>query len=73
MYKHLIRPILFKFNPETAHQMTMKGLRILSHIPLGRNIVRMIFKREHPDLSREVFGIKPCGSGRWFGQERRML
>ena len=58
MYKHLIRPILFKFNPETAHQMTMKGLRILSHIPLGRNIVRMIFKREHPDLSREVFGIK---------------
>ena len=58
MYKHLIRPILFRFNPEVAHQMIMKGLRILSHIPLGRNFVRMIFKREHPDLSREVFGIK---------------
>lgn len=58
MYKHLIRPILFKFNPETIHQITVKGLSVLGHIPFGRNIVRMIFKREHPDLSREVFGIK---------------
>ncbi len=58
MYKSIIRPILFKFNPELIHQITMKGLKILGNIPLARNIVRFIYKRDHPALEREVFGIK---------------
>ena len=58
MYKSIIRPILFKFNPELAHQITLKGLKIAGKIPFGRSIVRFIYKREHPALEREVFGIK---------------
>lgn len=58
MYKNIIRPILFKFNPELIHQITLRLLKILGKIPLGRNIVRLIYKRDHPALAREVFGIK---------------
>lgn len=57
MYKHLIRPLLFKLNPESAHKLTFDCLRIARRIPLCRNVIRLLFKREHPSLSREVFGI----------------
>ena len=57
MYKHLLRPILFKFNPETAHNITFKALSILRHIPFAQSIVRAIYKKETPSLEREVFGI----------------
>ena len=58
MYKTLIRPFLFKLNPESAHQLTMKMLKIAGSIPFCRSIVRLMFKREHKNLSREVFGIR---------------
>lgn len=58
MYKHLLRPILFRFNPETAHNLTFSALSFLRHVPFARSIVRAIYKRESPNLSKEVFGIK---------------
>ena len=58
MYKSIIRPILFKFNPETAHQFTLNSLKELGKIPFVRSIIRLIYKREHPALAKEVFGIK---------------
>jgi dihydroorotate dehydrogenase len=58
MYKHFIRPILFRFNPETAHNITFNCLSILRHIPFAQSIVRAIYKRESPSLEREVFGIR---------------
>ncbi len=58
MYKHLLRPILFRFNPETAHNMTFKGLSFLRHVPFGRSIVRALYKKDYPKLEREVFGIR---------------
>lgn len=57
MYKHILRPILFRFNPETAHNMIMSSLSVLSKIPLGSSIVRMIYRRNSPSLAKEVFGI----------------
>lgn len=57
MYKYLIRPILFSFNPETAHNLTFKLIAILRYIPFGRKIIRAIYHRESPGLKKEVFGI----------------
>lgn len=57
MYKHLIRPILFRFNPETAHNLTFSALSLMRNIPFARQITRLIYRRETPDLSRELFGI----------------
>ena len=58
MYKHLIKPILFRFNPETAHNLTFKGLSLLRHIPFAQSIIRAIYKKESPKLERGVFGIR---------------
>jgi dihydroorotate dehydrogenase len=58
MYKHILRPILFRFNPETAHNLTFSGLSLLRYIPFGRAIVRSLYKRTYPTLEREVFGIR---------------
>ena len=58
MYKHLIKPILFRFNPETAHNLTFSGLAFLRHIPFAQSIIRAIYKKSTPKLEREVFGIK---------------
>lgn len=58
MYKFFIRPILFRFNPEFAHHLTMRCLRLLRKLPLARNLVRFFYKRNYPSLEREVFGIR---------------
>jgi dihydroorotate dehydrogenase len=58
MYKKLIRPILFLFNPETAHKITAAMLRFFGALPLGRRIIALFCKVEHPSLEREVLGIK---------------
>ena len=57
MYKHILKPILFRFNPETAHNMIMSSLTLLRHIPFGRAILRSAYTKETPTLEKEVFGI----------------
>ena len=57
MYKHLIKPILFRFNPETAHNLLFSCLAFLRHVPFAHSIIRAIYKKEAPSLSKEVFGI----------------
>ena len=57
MYKHLMKPILFRFNPETAHNMTFSALSFLRRIPFAGSVTRAIYKKEYKSLQREVFGI----------------
>lgn len=58
MYKHILKPILFCFNPERAHNILFKLLTVLRHVPFARPIIRSIYCKESPELEREVFGIK---------------
>lgn len=58
MYKHLLKPILFSFNPETAHNIIFKSLAFLRHVPFARQITRSICCKESPTLEKEVFGIR---------------
>lgn len=57
MYKHILRPVLFRFNAETAHNMIMSTLKFLRHVPFARSTMRYIYKKSSPSLSREVFGL----------------
>ena len=57
MYKHFLKPILFRFNPETAHNMIMSSLTFLRHVPFAGSIMRSIYKKETPALQKDVFGI----------------
>ena len=58
MYKHLLKPILFCFNPETAHNILFSGLSFLRHVPFAHSIIRGIYRKESPSYERKVFGIK---------------
>lgn len=57
MYKHILKPILFSFNPETAHNMTFAGLKFLRYVPFAGSIMRGLYKKSTPSLEKEVFGI----------------
>ncbi len=57
MYKLFIRPILFKFQPETIHAFTFSILKALSFIPGLPFIFKKIFINNNPKLKRTVFGI----------------
>lgn len=57
MYKYFLKPILFCFNPETAHNMIFSVLSFLKHVPFAQSIMRAIYKRKSPKLEKEVFGI----------------
>ena len=57
MYKHILKPILFSFNPETAHNMTFAGLKFLRYVPFAGSILRGLYKKDTPSLEKEVFGI----------------
>jgi len=58
MYKSLVRPILFKYDPEGVHHFTFKMIRILSRIPFIPAIFRSVYQLENTKLEREVFGLK---------------
>lgn len=58
MYKYFLRPILFCFNPETAHNLIFTLLKFLRYIPLAKQVTRFIYRKKKPNLQREVCGIK---------------
>ncbi len=57
MYKLIFRPILFRFNAETAHRMIINFLKRSRTYALMRPLVRLFFKRKYPALERDVFGL----------------
>jgi dihydroorotate dehydrogenase len=58
MYKFIIRPILFLFDPEKIHNFTFFCLRLASSVPGIPYLVKKSFQLKHPSLERELFGIK---------------
>jgi dihydroorotate dehydrogenase len=58
MYKSIIRPILFKFDPEAVHYFTFNIIKLLSKIPGIPFLVRRLFQLTHPVLERELFGLR---------------
>lgn len=57
MYKSLVRPILFLFQPETIHKAVFTALRIAQSLPFGLSMIRSLYKYESPGLKRTVLGI----------------
>jgi len=57
MYKLIIRPILFLFDPEKVHYITFSIIKFLNVIGFGI-IFRNLFQIKNSKLEREVFGIK---------------
>lgn len=58
MYTHLLRPILFAFDPEKVHHFTFSLIRNVSKIPGISALFRSLYVVEHKSLERELFGLK---------------
>ncbi|WP_417354245.1 quinone-dependent dihydroorotate dehydrogenase [Flavobacterium sp.] len=58
MYKSLIRPLLFRFDPEKIHYFTFSTIRFLNSIPGMPSVLKSMFEVNDPRLEREVFGLK---------------
>ena len=76
MYKLIIRPVFFLFDPEKIHKVSLLLLRVLFAIPGAKSIARSIFKVNHPALKRKVMGIEfdnPVGLAAGFDKEAQMI
>jgi dihydroorotate dehydrogenase len=58
MYKLLIRPILFQFDPEKVHYFTFSLIRFLSKIPGFSALFKSLYLVNDKRLETEVFGLK---------------
>ena len=58
MYKLLLRPIFFLFDPEKVHYFTFSLIRITSKIPGFSSIIRSLYQLNDPRLERNLFGLK---------------
>ena len=57
MYRLLIRPILFLFDPERVHHISFSTIKFLSKIGLS-GVFKSMFLLEDKRLERELFGLK---------------
>jgi len=75
MYKLLIRPILFWFDPEEVHYFTFSLVKFMAKIPLVPNILKSIYEVKDTRLEREVFGLKfknPVGLAAGFDKDAKL-
>ena len=57
MYRLLIRPILFLFDPERVHHISFSSIKFFSKIGLS-GLIKSMFVIEDNRLERELFGLK---------------
>ena len=72
MYKRIIRPVLFLFNPEGIHYFSFAAIRFLHRIPFMGLVVRLLYTSKDPSLVRNVFGLRfpnPIGLAAGFDKD----
>lgn len=57
MYKSIIKPLLFKLNPEKAHYLAFDYLKFFAGNALGCFITQSIFNYSNPKLEKKLFGL----------------
>jgi len=74
MYKLLIRPILFWFDPEEVHYFSFSFIKFICKIPFVSNILKSIYDVKDSRLEREVFDLKfknPVGLAAGFDKDAK--
>src|ERR1700744_5726476 len=75
MYQ-LIKPILFKFDPEKVHHFVTANLKRFNKFPGGAALSRAIWNVKDAGLDREVFGLKfknPVGLAAGFDKNGELM
>jgi len=75
MYKILLRPVLFWFDPEEVHYFTFSLIRFLSKIPGFPALFKSLYEVNDTRLETEVFGLKfknPVGLAAGFDKDAKL-
>lgn len=75
MYKSIIRPIFFSFDPEKIHHFTFSLIKFASKIPGVPSVFRSLYQVTDKRLEREVFGLtfpNPVGLAAGFDKEAKL-
>ena len=75
MYKLIVRPLLFLFDPEEVHYFTFGMIRFINKIPFVSSIIRLIYVNHNIKLERNVFGLKfksPVGLAAGFDKDAKL-
>ncbi len=76
MYKFLIRPFLFLFDPEVIHHFVFRFLSFKGRIIGVKSFFRFLFSYKNPNLERELFGLKfsnPVGLAAGFDKDAKLI
>lgn len=76
MYKSIIRPLLFKFDPEKIHHFTFGTLKNIFKIPGFTRWAQKRFCVENPKLKKNVFGLEfknPVGLAAGFDKDAKLF
>ena len=76
MYKLLVRPLFFFFDPEWVHYFTLNTLKLLNKIPFSSWLFRKIYSYQNSSLEKELFGIKfknPVGLAAGFDKNGKYI
>jgi len=74
MYKSVVRPLLFSFDPEAVHHFSFKSIKLLSKLPGFSSLSRKRYHHNHPALKRELFGLtfpNPVGMAAGFDKDAK--
>ena len=76
MYKRLLKPILFLFDPDLIHHISFFIIKIFVNIPGVKYLTKKNFSITSKSLEREVFGIKfpnPVGLAAGFDKNAELF
>jgi len=75
MYKAIIRPILFCFDPEKVHHFTFSLIRNISRLPGFTGLFKSMYLIEDKKLERKLFGLtfkNPVGLAAGFDKDAKL-
>ena len=75
LYKHVLKPVFFRMDPEFIHDRMVKNGRLLGATSLGRWCVKMMFYSASPMLKQEVAGLEfssPVGLAAGFDKNAEL-
>jgi len=76
MYKILIKPIFFLFQPETIHHIVFFFIKLISAIPGVPNLIKCIYLIEDKRLEQKLFGLtfpNPIGLAAGFDKDAKLF
>ena len=75
MYRKIILPILFLFDPEKVHNFTFLFFKISLNLPFIGFIIKKIYSVENKKLHKKIFGLKfnnPVGLAAGFDKNAKL-